>query len=200
MRLSDEFEVEVARDRQLWSQSYSPGRCRGPSCRTAGRCTTGAARRCASTPIRRSSARSGSARRRSTAWRAPRPICFRGLEIRWSCDPVAAAPRGRPGRGQAAFSGRARRFPVGEPRRARDADAAAVRRPGRFRRKAAASNGRSPGPRTRKTASATPTATPSRPRKAAPTRRGCATPCCAASRAMPSSSATAASPRRPAKT
>src|SRR5580704_4776310 len=40
-----------------------------------GRCKTGAARPCASIPTRIFSASSASGRQRSTAWRAPRPIC-----------------------------------------------------------------------------------------------------------------------------
>ena len=52
-----------------------PRRARGAGAGCAARCRTGAARCCASIPTRRSSARPRSARRCSTAWRAPRPIC-----------------------------------------------------------------------------------------------------------------------------
>ena len=154
---------------------------------------TGAAPPCASTPTPRSSARARtSSRRGSTAWRARKAYLFRGVEIRWRCDPaligkatttpaeavlhfpggladfLAAPLEGRktvtptPFAGEAELSGAAR----------------------------AASNGRSPG-RPTATASATPTATPCRRPRAAPTRRACAAALARALGPMASWSATA---------
>ncbi len=73
--LSDALEVEVARDRRLWRQHYSRGVPQGPveDCGPVQnrRGTT------LSLPSRPGDFRRGahSARRCSTAWRAPRPIC-----------------------------------------------------------------------------------------------------------------------------
>ena len=151
-----------------------PRRSRRRSSRIAGRCRTGAARRCASIPTRRSSASSASGRRRSTAWRAPRPICSaasksagaatRRCRARTACRPR----RGCISRAGSAISSRraSTAAPMLTPR--------PFRRPGRVSRKAAASNGRSPGPRTRRTGSAIPIATRSRRRRAARMRPGCA--------------------------
>ena len=117
---------------------------------------------------------------------------FRGVEIRWRCDPAVPRPDGVPqearlhfpgGLGDyltASLAGRDLLTPrpfIGQA----DFPASGNRRPGT--RGPAASNGRSSGPRTRRTASAIPIATRSRPRRAARTRPGCATRWCAASSA-----------------
>ena len=109
--LSDMLEVEVARDRQLWRAELQPRHAARGWSRTAARCTTAAARRCASIPTPRSSARR--AFRPATLYRMARSkaYLFRGVEIRWSCDPALPRPDGGPGRGAAAFPRRARRFP-----------------------------------------------------------------------------------------
>ena len=74
--------------------SSSTGRASRAGCRprrssrARRRPRTGAAPRSPSLPMRRFSARRrGSSRRGSTGWRAPRPICSPGVEIRWKCDP-----------------------------------------------------------------------------------------------------------------
>ncbi len=72
--LSEKMDVEVARDRVLWKQSYAKGK---PTSRSmAGRCTTGAAQWIRFSRTQRFSARWPSARRGVTASRfAPRRIC-----------------------------------------------------------------------------------------------------------------------------
>ena len=63
--------------------------CRRASSRRSGACRTGAAPRCASIRTRRSSARRRiSCRAASSRWRARKPICSAGVEIRWRCAPA----------------------------------------------------------------------------------------------------------------
>ena len=159
--LSDELEVEVARDRQLWTPELQPRHAAGPSSRIAAPVHE-PARHDGALPSRPARSSATPAFRPATLYRMARSkaYLFRGVEIRWSCDPSLPRPDGVPAGGAAAFPRRARRFPRREPRRPRDADAAAVSSARSTSPKAAASNGRSPGPRTRRTASATPTATP----------------------------------------
>jgi topoisomerase-4 subunit B len=103
--LSDEFGVEVARDRQLWAQSYRRG-IPGTKLWTAARCTTGAARRCAFIPTPRLGD-IGFRPATSTAWRAPRPTCSAASRFAGAADPLRPAGRSS-GRGQAALPGRVR--------------------------------------------------------------------------------------------
>ena len=82
-----------------------PGRAADGARRTADRCTTGAARPCAFIPIPRSSASIGF--RPATLYRMARSkaYLFRGLEIRWSCDPALPRPDGVPAEARLHFPG-----------------------------------------------------------------------------------------------
>ena len=100
---------------------------------------------------------------------------FGGVEIRWTCDPLADQGQGPDaGEGGVPFP----RRPEGlsrAPRSATTSRSPAKSSPARATSRAATarSNGRSPG--SAATASSIPTATPSRPAKAAPTRPASAT-------------------------
>jgi topoisomerase IV subunit B len=86
--LSDELIVEVARERTIWQQTYSRGRPKGPL------------RKIGSTPNRRGTSVTfhpdpeifgKSARlKAATIYRMARAkaFLFRGVELRWSCDPA----------------------------------------------------------------------------------------------------------------
>ncbi|MFO0292243.1 MAG: DNA topoisomerase IV subunit B [Rhodospirillales bacterium] len=86
--LSDELVVEVARERTIWQQIYSRGRPKGPL------------RKIGSTPNRRGTSVTfhpdpeifGKAARlkAATIYRMARAkaFLFRGVELRWSCDPA----------------------------------------------------------------------------------------------------------------
>ena len=134
--LAEELTVEVARNRQLWRQSYVRGRPASALELQRRHAPTGAAPRCASGPIPRSSARPcASARRWSTAWRAARPTCSAasrsaGSAIR-SCSPARRRARAR----GVPFPRRARGLPQGDARRARVRDRARLRRRGRAQRR-----------------------------------------------------------------
>jgi topoisomerase-4 subunit B len=102
--LSDEFEVEVARDRQLWSQSYSRGEPR-----------TGLANRGPVQNRRGTTVRfhpdpeifGEIAFRPATLYRMARSKAYlhRGLEIRWVCDPALPRPEGVPAEAKLHFPG-----------------------------------------------------------------------------------------------
>ena len=111
--LSDGLEVEVARDRRLWRQRYSRGVPEGP------------VEDCGPVHNRRGTTLSfhpdpeifaDAAFRPALLYRMARSkaYLFRGVEIRWRCDPARAAPGGRAAGGAAAFSGRSRRLSVGD--------------------------------------------------------------------------------------
>ena len=103
---------------------------------------------------------------------------FRGVEIRWRCDPALLTKGGTiAGRSSAAFPRRPARLPQGRARRAPDRRAAALLRRGRTAdgRGGGRMGDRLAGRRAR--ASSTPTATPCRRPRAAPTRRACAPRC-----------------------
>src|SRR5215468_5774865 len=102
--LADDFEVEVARDRQLWSQRYRRGvpdttlLDRGPVQNTRG--TT--------VPFNLDPELFGELGfRPATLYRlAPsKAYLFRGLEIRWSCDPSVPRPEGVPAEARLHFPG-----------------------------------------------------------------------------------------------
>jgi topoisomerase IV subunit B len=93
--LSDKLEVEVARDRRLWAQSYSRG---VPSTKLEDR---------GPVPNRRGTMLrfhpdpaifGGASFRPAILYRMARSkaYLFRGLEIRWSCDPSLPRPEGVP--------------------------------------------------------------------------------------------------------
>jgi topoisomerase IV subunit B len=102
--LSDEFEVEVARDRQLWSQSYSRGEPR-----------TGLANRGPVQNRRGTTVRfrpdpeifGEIAFRPATLYRMARSKAYlhRGLEIRWVCHPALPRPEGVPAEAKLHFPG-----------------------------------------------------------------------------------------------
>ena len=183
--LSETLEVEVARDRALWRQSYARGKPvtklvnAGPVQNRRGttiRFKPGSR----DLPGRCSSARPG-----CTGFAAPRPICSAACEIRWDCDPVAAARRARrdAGRGGAAFSGRACATawrPRSAKRHARSRRSGPARRTCLPRPKGESTRARGMGDRLageRATGFSIPTATRSRRRRAARTRRGSALRC-----------------------
>ena len=156
-------------------------RRRGRSRRSA-RCRTGAAPGCASIPTPRSSASAKFEPARLFQMARSKAYLFGGVEIRWRCAPallegmtdvpaeaMLPLPR-RPARLSRRATSRASELVTDEifagkvdearrPRLARMGGRLARRRGRRLRR--------------------TPTATPSRPPRAAPTRRACASRCCA---------------------
>jgi topoisomerase IV subunit B len=102
--LSDALEVEVARDRRLWRQSYS----RGAPC--------GGLQDCGPVQNRRGTTLrfhpdpqifAGIGFRPAALFRMARSkaYLFRGLEIRWSCDPVVHRPDGVPAEARLHFPG-----------------------------------------------------------------------------------------------
>jgi topoisomerase IV subunit B len=102
--LSDELEVEVARDRQLWAQSYRRGIAgtpllnRGPVHN----------RRGTSVRFHPDPEIFGDlAFRPATLYRMARSkaYLFRGIEIRWSCDPSVPRPEGVPAEARLHFPG-----------------------------------------------------------------------------------------------
>src|SRR5208283_2190671 len=102
--LSDKLEVEVARDRQLWSQRYSQGKPLTPlSDRGAVQNRRGTTLRFHPDP-----AIFGDVGfRPATLYRMARSkaYLFRGLEIRWSCDPSLPRPEGVPAEARLHFPG-----------------------------------------------------------------------------------------------
>ena len=84
--LSDDFHVEVARDRKLWTQSYSRGKPKGPL-KSAGAVSN---RRGTTVRFHPDPEIFGKALhfRPSTVYRMVRAkaFLFKGVEIRWSCD------------------------------------------------------------------------------------------------------------------
>jgi topoisomerase-4 subunit B len=102
--LSDELEVEVARDRQLWAQSYrrgipgTPLLNRGPVHNRRG------------TTVRfhpDPEIFGDLAFRSATLYRMARSkaYLFRGIEIRWSCEPSVPRPEGVPAEARLHFPG-----------------------------------------------------------------------------------------------
>ena len=94
--LSDALEVEVARDRKLWKQGYSRGK---PEDQAQGSPAPVQNRRGTTIRFQPDTA---DFRRRPHFKPAPalsagrsKAYLFRGVEIRWRCDPGAAAARGR---------------------------------------------------------------------------------------------------------
>ena len=93
--LSDELLVEVAREKTVWQQAYSRGKPKGP------------VRKVGTTPNRRGTSVSfhpdpeifGKAARlkAATIFRMARAkaFLFRGVELRWSCDPSLVKEIGR---------------------------------------------------------------------------------------------------------
>ena len=102
--LSDALEVEVARDRRLWRQSYSRGVPRtalvdrGPVQNRRG--TTVRFH-----PDPEIFGEPGSARRRSTAWRAPRPISSAASKSAGAATPSVPRPDGVPAEARLHFPG-----------------------------------------------------------------------------------------------
>src|SRR5579883_1080451 len=84
--LSDDFQVEVARDKKLWTQSYSRGKPKGPL-KSAGAVSN---RRGTTVRFHPDPEIFGKALhfRPSTVYRMVRAkaFLFKGVEIRWSCD------------------------------------------------------------------------------------------------------------------
>ena len=102
--LSDEFEVEVARDRQLWSQSYSRGEPR------AGLANRGPVHNRRGTTVRfhpDPDIFGEIGFRPATLYRMARSKAYlhRGLEIRWACDPALPRPEGVPAEAKLHFPG-----------------------------------------------------------------------------------------------
>ena len=102
--LSDEFEVEIARDRRLWSQSYRRG---APQTALLDR---GPVQNRRGTTIRfhpDPEIFGDLGFRPLTLYRMARSkaYLFRGLEIRWSCDPSVPRPEGVPAEARLHFPG-----------------------------------------------------------------------------------------------
>jgi topoisomerase-4 subunit B len=102
--LSDEFEVEVARERQLWSQSYSRGEPR------AGLANHGPVHNRRGTTVRfhpDPDIFGEIGFRPATLYRMARSKAYlhRGLEIRWACDPALPRPEGVPAEAKLHFPG-----------------------------------------------------------------------------------------------
>ena len=102
--LSDELEVEVARDRQLWTQSY---RCGIPRTKLL---ASGATQNRRGTTIRfhpDPEIFGELGFRPATLYRMARSkaYLFRGVEIRWSCEPSIPRPDGVPAEARLHFPG-----------------------------------------------------------------------------------------------
>jgi topoisomerase-4 subunit B len=102
--LSDALEVEVARDRRLWRQSYSRGVPQGPLAQD------GAVHNRRGTTLRfhPDAQIFGTAQfRPAFLYRMARAkaYLFRGVEIRWSCDPSLPRPDGVPAEARLHFPG-----------------------------------------------------------------------------------------------
>jgi topoisomerase IV subunit B len=102
--LSDEFEAEIARDRRLWRQSYSRGIPR------TGLLDCGPVHNRRGTAVRFHADPEifgDLAFRPLTLYRMARSkaYLFRGLEIRWSCDPLIPRPDGVPAEAKLHFPG-----------------------------------------------------------------------------------------------
>ena len=102
--LSDALDVEVARDRRLWRQTYSRG------------APQGALQDCGVVQNRRGTTLrfhpdpqifGGNGFRPAVLYRMARSkaYLFRGLEIRWSCDPSLPRPEGVPAEARLHFPG-----------------------------------------------------------------------------------------------
>ena len=128
-----------------------PRRARGPLVRTPARCRTGAARCCASIPTPRSSARPRSARRCSTAWRAPRPTCSAASRSAGAATRRLPRPDGVPEEARLHFPGGLGDFLAASLAGRELLTAEPFIGRGRVPERAAASNGRSCGPTTRTT-------------------------------------------------
>ena len=102
--LSDELEVEVARDRQLWAQSYRRG-IAGTTLLNRGPVHN---RRGTSVRFHPDPEIFGDlAFRPATLYRMARSkaYLFRGIEIRWSCEPSVPRPEGVPAEARLHFPG-----------------------------------------------------------------------------------------------
>jgi topoisomerase-4 subunit B len=102
--LSDEFEVEIARDRRLWRQSYSRG------IPQTGLSDAGPVQNRRGTTVRfhpDPEIFGDLGFRPLTLYRMARSkaYLFRGLEIRWSCDPSVPRPDGVPAEARLHFPG-----------------------------------------------------------------------------------------------
>ena len=175
--LAEELTVEVARNRELWRQSFVRGQPTGGA--RAARQHAQPTRHDGPLPARSGDLRPDAALSSGAA--AP-DGAQQGLSVPGRRNPLAVRPgaagrrRRRARARRVPFPGRAPGFPQGDARRADVRHRPAVRRRGRARRRLrAGSNGRSPGRRTRSPTSAS-TATPCRRRSAARTSRRCATP------------------------
>ena len=139
--LSDELEVEVARDKQLFLQSYARGKPRlqaeaaGANANRRGTTVT------LPSPTPRSSARTpASSRRGSTAWRAPRPICSAASRSAGAATPRCSAKSDEmPAEAMLHFPGGLADFLAASLGRAPDRHVHALRRRGQAAGRSAAS-------------------------------------------------------------
>ncbi len=141
--LSEVLEVEVARDRVLFKQSYARGKPTG-KLKTRARCTTGGARRSVSVPIAQIFGDAAFSPARLYRLCRSKAYLFRGVEIRWSCDPalLSGGDGRRASRGGPAFSRRVEGQPRGRHRRPRPRPAGDVGGRGRFANVRTVSSGR----------------------------------------------------------
>jgi len=123
--LSDALEVEVARDRRLWRQRY----CRGAPLGPVEDCGPVNNRRGTTLGFHPDPEIFGEATfRPALLYRMARSkaYLFRGVEIRWRCDPALPRPDGVPLEARLHFPGGLGDFLAAKPRRARAVDAAPV--------------------------------------------------------------------------
>ena len=124
--LSEWMEVDVARDKRGHKMRFE----RGQASRQAegpGRGQPPRHHRHASSPTPRFSATRISRRRGCTAWRKSKAYLFRGVEIRWYCDPSLIKDE-TPGRGHAEISRRPARFSEERDRQAQHRQHRGLRR------------------------------------------------------------------------
>ncbi len=172
--LSDWLKVEVARDRHLWTQDYARGKPR-TKLKDAGPVQN---RRGTVDPLPSRPARFSA---RNVHFK-PAPLyrmarakayLFRGVEIRWWCDPALPRPDDVPQEEPLHFPGGLSDYLASLARRPRDADATVLCRRGRVPRGRPGRMGDRLARRSRRRI-ARPIATPCRRPKAARTRPACA--------------------------
>ncbi len=170
--LSDRLAVEVARDRQLFTPGLYPRQAQDQA-EEGGRGRTGAAPSVRFHPDPEIFGQAQFKPDRCYRMARSKAYLFRGVEIRWCCDPVAPRQDDVPPAEPCSISPAASPISSRDPGGPRDRHHHALRRRGEAAGERAASNGRSPGRRTTR-ASSTPIATPCPRPRAAPMRPGCA--------------------------
>jgi len=94
--LSERLDVEVARDRKLWTQSYARGKPTGPLKAKGAVSNRRGTRVCFHADTKIFGARIKFSPQRLYHMARSKAYLFRGVEIRWSCDPSRLASKGEP--------------------------------------------------------------------------------------------------------